>query len=137
MTNIQLEPYLFFKGTCQEAMAFYKGVFGGELTMLKLGDNGMEPVSSPEDKVMHARLEGGDAVLMASDGDAASPRSAKVTLSLTGDDDARLRQIFEALANGGEVQSALKKEVWGDTFGNLYDKHGVEWMMNINASKSS
>lgn len=138
MAKIDLEPYIFFNGNCREAMDFYKSVFGGELTMQKLSEvppqPGMEIDESRKDEIMHASLKG-DVNLMASDSKAASPEAKKVTLSLGGTDEQKMRQIFDALSEGGQVISALKKEFWGDTFGMLKDKFGVEWMMNIGSGE--
>jgi PhnB protein len=136
MGNIRLEVYLYFQGDCREAMEFYKKVFGGELNIQSFADS--PPEAFPEglkeedkNKVMHARLEGGDIKLMASDGRNASAKSAKVDLSLNGKDEARMREIFSALSEGGEVGQELTTMFWGDTFGSLVDKFGVSWMMNI------
>ena len=134
MGNVTLEPYLFFKGNAKEAMELYKGVFGGELTVSKVSD---VPPGTPTmegttpDMVMHASLKGGAVNLMASDSPKASSKSAKVELSLGGTDEAQMRKIFDALAEGGEVKMKLEKQFWGDIFGSLTDKYGVDWMMNI------
>lgn len=136
MAKIKLEPYIFFNGTAREAMEFYQSVFGGELTLqtygeAKMGDEGQK------DLLMHARLAG-DVVIMASDTQKASGKAAKISLSVNGTqaDEARMKEIFEKLSQGGSVFSPLKKEFWGDTFGSLTDKYGVEWMMNIEAGSA-
>ncbi len=135
MNDILVNPYLFFKGTAGEAMEFYKSIFGGELKL-----SGYDEIPGPtpaglEGKLMHADLRGGVITLMASDTLQASPKSAKVTISLSGNDEDKLTAIFNQLSNGAEVESPLKKEAWGDTFGQLTDKYGVDWMVNINAPK--
>lgn len=134
MSDINLDVYLYFKGQCREAMEFYKGIFGGELTVQTYTDvPGMGDDAAKKDWLMHARLEGGDIKLMASDTDKASPSAAKVDLSLGGTtkDETRMREIFKQLGDGGKVHSELKKEFWSDTFGSLTDKYGINWMMNI------
>jgi PhnB protein len=133
MSDINLNPYLFFKGNAREAMEFYKGAFGGELTVQKMGDvppEGQMPGADP-DSVMHAKLTGGLVTLMGSDSPQASDKTAKVELSLTGSDEAQLQTIFDTLAEGGTVRMPLAKQFWGDTFGMLTDKYGVDWMVNI------
>lgn len=134
MTKISLDPYLFFQGNCREAMEFYQGIFGGELVVqtyaeVKMGNE------SQQDWVMHAMLSGGLVKLMASDTEQASAKAAKISLSLGDADEATLRPIFDKLAEGGDVFSELKKEFWGDIFGSLTDKYGVEWMVNIPANQ--
>jgi PhnB protein len=136
MSDIMLDVYLYFKGDCREAMEFYKGIFGGELTVQTYADvPGMEPKESMKDWLMHARLEGGDIKLMASDTEQASPVTAKIELSLGGTNETRLREIFGKLSEGGEVKAELKKEFWGDIFGSLTDKYNINWMVNITAPK--
>jgi PhnB protein len=136
MANISLEPYLFFKGNCKEAMEFYKSVFGGELTMSTLGESPKEVLEqmkvdeSRYGEIMHSSLKG-PVNLMASDSQMASDHSAKVELSLGGTDETQMKGIFDKLAEGGKVRMPLEKQFWGDTFGMMTDKFGVDWMMNI------
>jgi PhnB protein len=136
MSTITINPYLFFAGNCREAMEFYKEIFGGELTVQTYAEVGMNDGPMPADKLMHADLSGGDIKLMGSDTAAASVKAAKVSLSLGGDDEAKLRDIFEKLSEDVTVQYPLKKEFWGDIFGSLTDKFGIEWMVNIAAPKA-
>ena len=137
MGKIALEPYIFFQGNCQEAMEFYKSVFGGELTMQTVGEAPAEVQAMPGMKptdVMHASLKGGAVNLMASDSGKASAKAAKVELSLGGTDETEMRKIFDALAQDGQVRMPLAKQFWGDIFGSVSDKYGVDWMMNIGSN---
>ena len=119
-----VEPYLYFAGNCAEAMDFYKSVFGGELELLP---NHEEPT-----KLMHAKLSGGLITLMASDSDRTEPYPvSQISLSIVGSDDAALRGAFGALAEGGTVTSPIKLEFWGDIFGSLTDKFGLDWQVTI------
>ena len=132
MAKVSLDPYLFFMGNCKDAMEFYKGIFGGELNV-SLYDS--IPGDKPENstgKVMHASLAGGEIDLMASDSTRTEPFAESfISLSLSGTDIEKLTGLFDQLADGGIITSALKKESWGDTFGTLTDKFGVDWMVNI------
>jgi len=136
MSDVKLNAYLYFKGNCREAMEFYKAVFGGDLnnTQTYADVPGMKTDAAKKDWLMHARLAGGDIELMASDTDKASPAAAKIDLSLMGSDDIRLHEIFGKLSKDGKINSPLHKEFWGDTFGSLTDKFGINWMININAA---
>lgn len=134
MSEVKLEPYIYFKGQCREAMEFYKSVFGGEIEAMTYADMpegmpGMENIN--KDWLMHASLKGGDANIMASDTLKASPTAAKIDLSLGGTEEIRLREIFGKLSVDGKVDMPLEKQFWGDTFGSLTDKFGVTWTMNI------
>lgn len=138
MSKVNLEVYLFFKGECKEAMEFYKSVFGGELTATSYGDSPSMPGTEDVNKdwLMHSSLEGGEVKLMGSDTNQASPEAKKVSLSLGGTDEAKMRQIFDALSAGGKTTMALEKAPWGDIFGSFTDKYGIEWMMNIGAANN-
>lgn len=135
MAGISIEPYLFFKGNCKEAMEFYKNVFGGELTVQTMGEVPAEsrmPGADPS-SVMHAALKG-QVNLFGSDSANASDHTAKVELTIGGSDEAAMRMIFDKLADGGQVKMTLQKMFWGDIYGQLSDKYGVDWMMNIAAA---
>jgi PhnB protein len=138
MDKIALNPYIFFTGNCRGAMEFYKGIFGGELITQAYEDvpgdfPGKEEMKG---KLMHAALTGGDVELMGSDTQQASEKAAKVSISLSGPETEKLTNIFNKLSEGVEVQYPLKVESWGDTFGSLTDKYGVDWMVNISAKKA-
>lgn len=137
MSQIELLPYLFFPGNCREAMEFYKQVLGGELWIQTLGEAmGDKVPADRKDKIMHASLENDKIHFMASDGTRDKYETSFITLSLSGEDEERLRHIFDQLAQGGKTTQGLKKEVWGDTFGMVTDKFGVDWMVNISQSQS-
>lgn len=135
---VTLNPYIFFDGQAKEAMEFYKSVFGGKLDIQTMGDSpkeAQEAAQNPDpSRVMHAQLEG-DVKIYASDSAQASKKSAKIELSLGGDDEPKLKAIFDKLGQGGKVSMPLAKQFWGDTFGMLTDKFGVDWMVNISAKK--
>jgi PhnB protein len=132
---IQTNPYLFFKGNCREAMGFYKSIFGGELTITTYGDANAVHEDTPAEYLMHASLSGGEINLMASDTSQASEKAAKISISLSGDEEPKLTDIFNRLSQDVDVQYPLKKESWGDVFGSVTDKYGIDWLVNISASK--
>jgi PhnB protein len=139
MSQVTLDPYIYFKGQAREAMEFYKSVFGGELQVTKYADipdtSDMGEVG--KDWLMHADLSGGDARIFASDTAMASDKVAKIELALGGEDEIRLREIFGKLSEGGEIKRPLQKEAWGDLFGSLKDRFGIEWMINISVPKTA
>ena len=129
----QLNPYLNFPGTAREAMTFYQQVLGGSLELHTFGEYGASD-ESYADLVMHATLETDDGlVLMASDSPPGMSRTVgnNITISLSGDDDALLRERFDKLAEGGSVDVRLEKQMWGDVFGQLTDRFGIGWLVNI------
>lgn len=141
LMNIQLSPYLNFNGNCEEAMNFYKSVFGGELQISRFKDFAGPDMPTPEgyeDKVMHSTLTSEGLSFMASDG--APGQSVtfgnSVQVSVAGDDETRLKAIFDGLSQGGSVTMPMAKQVWGDQFGMLTDKYGIHWMVDISPAKA-
>lgn len=132
-----LVPYLNFNGNCAEAMKFYHSILGGDLDLQTYEDTPEMP-SSPEnkDKVVHATLKNGSIVFMASDGNPLSEVKFgdSVNLSLNGPDNEELTEYFNKLAEGGKILMPLEKQFWGDKFGMLTDKFGINWMVNIGAT---
>ncbi|MEI7037941.1 VOC family protein [Fulvimonas yonginensis] len=134
---MQVQPYLFFDGRCEEAVAFYRDALGAQVLMLlhysdaPPGDAGCpDGALPPADKVMHASLQIGQTQVMASDGFAAGhPEFKGVSLSIAADDDAQARRLFDALADGGQVQQPLGPSFFATSFGMVTDRFGVAWMV--------
>ena len=129
-----LNPYINFRGTAAEAMTFYQGVFGGELVLTTFGDFGVTDYPGAEAQIMHSKLESPSGfVLMASD--TPEPREltfgTNVSVSLGGDDTDELTGYWEKLVEGATVLAPLTKAPWGDSFGMLTDRFGVQWLVNI------
>lgn len=130
---MQLEPYLFFEGRCDEALEFYRRNLGAEVEgLMRYKDApGGEPCpgAKPE-SVMHARIRIGDAHFMASDGNnSGTPSFAGFSLTLGASDDAEARRKFDALARGGHVVQPLIETFFATSFGIVVDRFGVSWMV--------
>jgi PhnB protein len=133
---MKIDAYLFFPGSTAEAMEFYKGVFGGTLTVVRRGD--VDPSASGADKdlVINATLDTGDFYLRASDrGDATNASQVRVALTVIGTDEAKLRKVYDDLSAGGTQDNPLEKVFWGDIFGALTDKFGINWQVNIGSAR--
>lgn len=135
---MHLQPYLFFEGRCEEAVEFYRQALGAEVEMLMRFKDSPEsppPGSVPpgsEDKVMHMSFRIGDTTVMASDGRCAGDPGFKgFSLSLTVPDEATAERLFEALAEGGQVQMPLAKTFFSPRFGMVADRFGVSWMVSV------
>jgi PhnB protein len=128
----RLNPYISFDDNARQALEFYRGVFGGELSLNTFGESGMEGPDA--DKVMHGQLETpAGYTLMVSDTPAGMSRTegSSISVSLSGDDGEELRGYFARLSDGGSVTMPLEKQMWGDEFGMCVDPFGVAWMVNI------
>jgi PhnB protein len=136
---MQVEPYLFFDGRCEEAIEFYRRALGAEVTMLlRWKDCPEEPKNKDmippgsENKVMHARLKIGQAAVMASDGRCTGkPSFQGFALSLDAANEAEADRMFNALADGGQVQMPLGKTFFSPRFGMVADRFGVSWMVLV------
>jgi PhnB protein len=131
----RLNPYLSFRGNAREAMEFYQSVFGGELNVSTFAEaGGMGVPDDEQSNVMHAMLEvPGVLTLMGADTPShmeyAEP--AGISVSLSGDDEDTLQGWWDGLSADGKVNVPLEKAPWGDTFGMLTDKYGIDWLVNI------
>jgi PhnB protein len=128
----RLNPYISFNGDARQAMEFYKGVFGGDLTLNTFGEYG--PPGEGADKIMHGMLTTDSGyTLMGADtppGMEYKP-GTNITVSLSGDDADELRGYWEKLSKSGTVSVPLEKQMWGDEFGACTDQFGIPWMVNI------
>ena len=128
----KLNPYIMFAGNAREAMEFYQSALGGELTtntFAEFGDTGPSA-----EKIMHAALETtAGFTLMASDPPPGTqPASgSSIIVSLSGDDSDQLRSYWDKLSEGAEVSAPLERQMWGDDYGQLTDRFGIQWMVNI------
>lgn len=131
-----VEPYLFFNGRCEEALAHYERAFGAtieSLSRFRDNPNPMPEGSLPPgwaDKVMHASFLIGDSRVMASDGNRAEPaRFDGFALSVVIEPEEKARAAFETLADGGHVDMPMTPTFYSPYFGMVRDRFGVQWMI--------
>jgi PhnB protein len=132
---MQVQPYLFFDGRCEEALAFYRGALGAEVTMLMRFKESPDPsmvAPGTGDKVMHASVRIGETTVLASDGEChGAPSFQGFALSLTVPTEAEAERLFGALGDGGQVQMPLTKTFFSPRFGMVADRFGVSWMVYV------
>ena len=127
---MQLDIYVNYRGTCEEAFRFYEQHLGGKLRGLVRHGEQPNPVTPPswKEKVLHARVEIGATVLMGADIAHAEPmRSAYLALSLDREEDAE--RTYALLADGGEVFMKMEKTPFANRFAMLRDRFGTSWML--------
>jgi PhnB protein len=132
---MQVQPYLFFEGRCEEAVEFYRRALGAEVEMLMRFKDSPDPTMVPPnagDKVMHMSFRIGETAVLASDGRCQGrPSFQGFSLSLTVPNDAEAERLFAALADGGQVQMPLTKMFFSPRFGMVADRFGVSWMIYV------
>jgi len=128
-----LNTYVNFAGKCDEALHFYEKHLGAKILTKMTFDQMPDPKQIPpglEKGILHARIQIGDTMLMASDGppDRVQPmRSAYLTLSV--DSTAEAERIYKALSEGGEVFMPMAETFFAFRFGQFRDKFGANWMV--------
>ena len=133
-----VQPYLFFDGFCEEALEFYGRAIGAKVEMLLRYEDGPKPTDPSQvphgsgKKIMHSSFRIGDSVVMASDGFCTDkPSFHGFSLSISVADDAEAKRVFDALADGGQVQQPLVKTFFSSSFGMVADRYGVQWMIVV------
>lgn len=130
---MQVQPYLFFEGRCEEAIEFYRKAVDAKVdVMMRYKEAPPAPGTPmpPGDKVMHAAFKVGETQVLASDGHCAGkPSFQGFSLTVSARDDADAKRLFGALAEGGKVTQPLTKTFFASSFGMLTDKFGLGWMV--------
>lgn len=133
-----IQPYLFFDGRCEEALAFYGKAVGAQVqNLVRFKDSPEQPGDTPAgprpphgDKIMHASFKIGESLVNASDGECGgTPDFRGFSLVINAKDDAEAKRAFDALADGGAVRMPLSKTFFASSFGMLSDRFGVHWMV--------
>jgi PhnB protein len=134
----QINPYLSFKNTCEEAFNLYKSVFGGEFQMVARMtdiDMGMPIPEGSENLIMHISYPIGGNILMGSDCPEGWGPKLEVgnnySVSVTVDSKEEADRVHKGLSEGGTVTMPMDNAPWGSYFGMITDKFGVNWMISF------
>jgi PhnB protein len=136
---MDFRPYLAFAGNCREAFTRYQEIFGGELVLLRMSDApadaGPPPAGASPDLIMHAALLSGDALLMGADDPSGNFKGSVsgMCLNCSLPDAAEAKRVFDALADGGQVQQPMGETFFAPAFGMCTDRFGTPWMVMVNA----
>lgn len=137
MQESTIQPYLFFSGRCEEALAFYERALGAKTIMKMRFSENPDPVPEGmlqagfEHKIMHASLAVGKMVIMASDGCDDKSKFDGFRLAISVPTEAAADSAFNALADGGKIDMPLMKTFWSPRYGMVTDKFGVGWMVMV------
>ena len=134
-----MNPYLSFRDNAAEAMSYYQSVFGGTLESTSFAEMNASDDPSEAEKVMHSVLTTDNGfVLMGSDTPNGMDLDAgsSISISLSGNDAEELRGYWDRLLDGGQMTLPLEQAPWGDLFGMLTDRYGINWMISIENSGS-
>jgi PhnB protein len=135
---MQLSNYLFFTTNCEPALAFYTACGLGKVTHLMRHGEGGTPLRNHAmaGKIMHAKFEGPGICFYASDNDDAEPMRGSAHILMM-DDARQTTELFGRLADGGRITTPLAIQPWGDYYGKLTDRFGVQWMLDCPISSAS
>lgn len=136
----QLQPYVFFDGSCEEALHFYEEVFDGKISDLQRFSNMLQDEKERKDKghlILHAKFTFWGGEFFASDTGADAPgdwKDQNIHISVTCDTVEQGRIVHQKLSAGGQITGPYKKEFWGDYFGSLIDKYNIRWMVDASGT---
>ncbi len=128
--------YLSFDGNCEEAMLYYKSIFGGEFTVTMRYSEGPPEYSNPkiENKIMHQTLVFGNNCEIKASDDFHKPLSKgnNFHVSILADNEENALAYFTGLVKEGKTTMPFNEVFWGGKFGSCLDKFGVQWMISSN-----
>jgi PhnB protein len=129
----EMNAYLTFDGSCREAMKFYAKCTGGELQLMPFSDAPGNFPPEAKDKIMHARLAKGGAMIMASDAMPGHPHIVgnNVWVSINCESAEEAEKLFTAFSENGKIVMPIGETFWAVRFGMLTDQFGVNWMFNF------
>jgi len=131
-TALTLQPYIFFYGRCEEALNFYKNIFGGSYDAMRVGDSPYKGEMGDDNRIMHASFTAPGLNFLCSDGQSdrrIDPEEGNVSLAINASDPKTGERICSALADGGTVKMPLAEAFWGGRFANIVDRFGNDWMI--------
>ena len=129
--STKFNVYINYPGNCEEAFRFYEQHLGGKITMMmthKEVPDGSQLPENWKNKILHARIEIGNGVLMGADIPNAEPmRSAYLTLSVESAKEAE--RVYALLSEGGQIFMKMEETFFASRFAMLRDKFGTSWML--------
>lgn len=150
--SMTITPYLHFKDNCEEAFKFYEKALGGKILMVNRFKEAPPPppgadrnegcgdpstsvdMSAMGEKIMHIRLQAGNAYIMGSDTPPMFQHNGKIegcSIALGFETAAEGEKVFKALSERAKaITMPFGETFWAEGFGMLDDEFGVSWMVN-------
>ena len=134
-----LTPYLSFRDNAREAMTFYQSVLGGKLDLVEFSSfSDMPQDPADANKLMHAWLATEDGMVLAGSDTPTGMEyrpPQNISISVSSDDEARMKAIWDGLSDGGTVTLPFEAAPWGGRFGQLVDRFGMSWMLSVDQAQ--
>lgn len=130
---MKIQSYLSFKGECQNALNYYKSVFGGNIINKQTyQDSDIDIPGNYRNKLQHAELKGDGFHIMGYDAAPDTPITdwTNVQMSIDLENEDTGESIFNELAKGGKVHTPYQKTTWDAYYGRITDQFGINWMIN-------
>ncbi len=135
MNRPAINAYLSFDGNCRKAMCFYKKCLGGKLTFQTVGESPLAHKLSQKmkDCILHASLIREASMILGSDmpPETGLIKGNAVSLMLTCSSEEEIKHCFKMLSAGGHATHPLENTFYGSLFGELTDKYGNHWLLNL------
>jgi PhnB protein len=137
---MKIHTYLNYGGNCKQAFEFYSKHLGGKINFMMLQNQNPELDKAQavtaqfqpgwQDTVLHASMEIGGTILMASDFPSDQfERMRSAYLSLQVESSAEAERIHALLAEGGQVLMPMAETFFAHRFSMLRDRFGTQWMV--------
>ncbi|MGB5943352.1 MAG: VOC family protein [Leeuwenhoekiella sp.] len=130
---MKIQAYLAFKGNCQQALNFYKNLFGGDVVNTETyEDKKIDIPESYRHNLQHAELKGKGFHFMAYDASPDTPLNEgnQQHMSIDLDSKEEAKELFDSLSKGGRTHTPMQETSWGAYYGRCSDQFGINWMVN-------
>jgi PhnB protein len=132
-----LIPSIHFQGNCDEAISFYKEVFGAEANEVFYAkdapaDSGME--SLPPNFVMHSEVFICGTNFSLTDGSEQPITGDHISFMISFDTKEEVKAAYDKLQVDGRIVDPLAPTFWSDLYGYVVDRFGVNWQVMVKRS---